>query len=84
MIINGATKDIGKAAILAVTRARGMEVAGAVDSHFIGQDAGKVLTFPFCFIFCLLSLVLVDEFWLCVCLRYVDWMSLWRFLLSMI
>ena len=51
MIINGATKDIGKAAILAVTRARGMEVAGAVDSQFIGQDAGKVLTFPFCFIF---------------------------------
>ncbi|XP_039146730.1 dihydrodipicolinate reductase-like protein CRR1, chloroplastic [Dioscorea cayenensis subsp. rotundata] len=42
VIINGATKDIGKAAILAVTRARGMEVAGAVDSHFIGQDAGKI------------------------------------------
>ncbi|KAM0950285.1 putative 4-hydroxy-tetrahydrodipicolinate reductase [Dioscorea sansibarensis] len=42
VIINGATKDIGKAAILAVTRARGMEVAGAVDSQFIGQDAGKI------------------------------------------
>ncbi|KAH7653668.1 Dihydrodipicolinate reductase protein [Dioscorea alata] len=42
VIINGATKDIGKAAILAVTRARGMEVAGAVDSQFIGQDAGKL------------------------------------------
>ncbi|KAJ0974565.1 hypothetical protein J5N97_016530 [Dioscorea zingiberensis] len=42
VVINGATKDIGKAAILAVSRARGMEVAGAVDSQFVGQDAGKI------------------------------------------
>ncbi|XP_077245053.1 dihydrodipicolinate reductase-like protein CRR1, chloroplastic isoform X1 [Tasmannia lanceolata] len=42
VIINGATKEIGKAAIVAVTKARGMEVAGAVDSHLVGQDAGKV------------------------------------------
>ncbi|ERN19362.1 dihydrodipicolinate reductase-like protein CRR1, chloroplastic [Amborella trichopoda] len=42
VIINGATKEIGKAAIVAVTKARGMEVAGAVDTVLIGQDAGKV------------------------------------------
>lgn len=43
VVINGISKDIGRAAILAVTRARGMEVAGAIDSQFIGQDAGQVL-----------------------------------------
>ncbi|KAF9617185.1 hypothetical protein IFM89_035067 [Coptis chinensis] len=42
VVINGATKDIGKAAILAVTKARGMEIAGAVDSHLVGQDIGMV------------------------------------------
>ncbi|RZC59031.1 hypothetical protein C5167_006337 [Papaver somniferum] len=41
VVINGATKEIGRAAVLAVTKARGMEVAGAVDSHFIGEDIGK-------------------------------------------
>lgn len=43
VVINGATKEIGKAAIVAVTRARGMEVAGAIDTNLVGQDAGKVL-----------------------------------------
>lgn len=42
VIINGAAKEIGRAAVVAVTRARGMEVAGAVDSHFVGEDIGKV------------------------------------------
>lgn len=42
VVINGATKEIGKAAILAVTRARGMEVAGAIDTNLVGQDAGKI------------------------------------------
>lgn len=42
MIVNGAAKEIGRAAVLAVTKARGMEVAGAVDSHFVGEDIGKV------------------------------------------
>ena len=42
MVINGAAKEIGRAAVIAVTRARGMEVAGAVDSHFVGEDIGKV------------------------------------------
>lgn len=43
VVINGISKDIGRAAILAVTRARGMELAGAVDSQLVGQDAGQVL-----------------------------------------
>lgn len=43
MIINGAAKEIGRAAVLAVTKARGMEVAGAVDSYLIGQDIGMVI-----------------------------------------
>lgn len=42
-MVNGATKDIGKAAIAAVTRARGMEIAGAVDNRYVGEDAGIVL-----------------------------------------
>lgn len=42
VIINGAAKEIGRAAVIAVTKARGMEVAGAVDSNFVGQDIGQV------------------------------------------
>lgn len=42
-MINGAAKEIGKAAIVAISKARGMEVAGAVDSVLVGQDVGKVL-----------------------------------------
>ncbi|RRT83457.1 hypothetical protein B296_00011974 [Ensete ventricosum] len=43
VVINGATKEIGKAAIVAVTKARGMEIAGAVDTNLVGHDAGTVL-----------------------------------------
>ncbi|KAJ0477102.1 putative 4-hydroxy-tetrahydrodipicolinate reductase [Helianthus annuus] len=42
VVINGAAKEIGMAAVLAVTKSRGMELAGAVDSHLVGQDIGKV------------------------------------------
>ncbi|XP_074367781.1 dihydrodipicolinate reductase-like protein CRR1, chloroplastic isoform X2 [Apium graveolens] len=42
VVINGAAKEIGRAAVIAVTKARGMEVAGAVDTHLVGQDIGKV------------------------------------------
>lgn len=42
VIINGAAKEIGRAAAIAVTRARGLELAGAVDSRFVGEDIGKV------------------------------------------
>ncbi|KVI04760.1 Dihydrodipicolinate reductase, bacterial/plant [Cynara cardunculus var. scolymus] len=35
VVINGAAKEIGMAAVMAVTKARGMEVAGAVDSHLV-------------------------------------------------
>ncbi|KAJ1693436.1 hypothetical protein LUZ63_010134 [Rhynchospora breviuscula] len=42
VVINGINKAIGKAAILAVTRARGMELAGAIDSQLVGQDAGQI------------------------------------------
>ena len=53
MVIVGATKEIGRAAIAAVSRARGMELAGAIDTQCIGQDAGEVLayfhrSFPLC------------------------------------
>uniref|UniRef100_A0A803PXR7 Uncharacterized protein n=1 Tax=Cannabis sativa TaxID=3483 RepID=A0A803PXR7_CANSA len=41
VIINGAAKEIGRAAVIAVTKARGMEVAGAVDSYLVGEDIGK-------------------------------------------
>lgn len=44
--MNGAAKEIGRAAVIAVTRARGMEVAGAVDSHLVGEDIGKVWFSP--------------------------------------
>ncbi|KAG6383185.1 hypothetical protein SASPL_157071 [Salvia splendens] len=42
VIINGAAKEIGRAAVVAVTNARGMEIVGAVDSHLVGQDIGKL------------------------------------------
>ncbi|XP_038709703.1 dihydrodipicolinate reductase-like protein CRR1, chloroplastic isoform X2 [Tripterygium wilfordii] len=42
VVINGAAKEIGKAAVVAVNKARGMEVAGAVDVHLVGHDIGKV------------------------------------------
>ncbi|CAI0404231.1 unnamed protein product [Linum tenue] len=42
VVINGAAKEIGRAAVLAVTKARGMEVAGAVDKQFVGEDIGKL------------------------------------------
>ncbi|XP_074319647.1 dihydrodipicolinate reductase-like protein CRR1, chloroplastic [Silene latifolia] len=42
VIVNGAAKEIGRAAVIAVTRARGMEVVGAVDNYFVGEDIGKV------------------------------------------
>ncbi|XP_055825391.1 dihydrodipicolinate reductase-like protein CRR1, chloroplastic isoform X2 [Solanum dulcamara] len=41
VIINGAAKEIGRAAVIAVTKARGIELAGAVDSNFVGQDIGQ-------------------------------------------
>ena len=44
-MINGAAKEIGRAAVVAVTKARGMELAGAVDSYHVGQDIGTVFTF---------------------------------------
>jgi len=47
-VINGATKEIGKAAVVAVTKARGMEVAGAVDTCHIGEDIGKVFFCLWC------------------------------------
>lgn len=43
VVIVGATKEIGRTAVLAVTKARGMELAGAIDSQCIGEDAGQVL-----------------------------------------
>ncbi|XP_039025484.1 dihydrodipicolinate reductase-like protein CRR1, chloroplastic [Hibiscus syriacus] len=42
VVINGAAKEIGRAEVIAVTKARGMEVAGAVDSYFVGEDTRKV------------------------------------------
>lgn len=42
VIINGAAKEIGRAAVVAVTKARGMDLAGAVDNHFLGEDIGLV------------------------------------------
>ncbi|KAK2985101.1 hypothetical protein RJ640_022979 [Escallonia rubra] len=42
VVINGAAKEIGRAAVVAVSKARGMEVAGAVDSYLVGEDIGKV------------------------------------------
>ncbi|KAF4366754.1 hypothetical protein F8388_020116, partial [Cannabis sativa] len=45
VIINGAAKEIGRAAVIAVTKARGMEVAGAVDSYLV-CDMEKPLEIP--------------------------------------
>ena len=44
VVVNGAGTPLGRAAIRAITAARGMEVAAAVDSSatLAGQDAGEV------------------------------------------
>ncbi|MED6143407.1 Dipeptidyl aminopeptidase BIII [Stylosanthes scabra] len=42
VVINGAAKEIGRAAVIAVTKARGMELAGAVDTYHVGEDIGQV------------------------------------------
>ncbi|XP_057736302.1 dihydrodipicolinate reductase-like protein CRR1, chloroplastic isoform X1 [Arachis stenosperma] len=42
VVINGASKEIGRAAVEAVTKARGMELAGAVDICHVGEDIGQV------------------------------------------
>ncbi|MED6174196.1 Dipeptidyl aminopeptidase BIII [Stylosanthes scabra] len=42
VVINGAAKEIGRAAVAAVTKARGMELAGAVDTYHVGEDIGQV------------------------------------------
>ncbi|GKC10093.1 dihydrodipicolinate reductase-like protein CRR1, chloroplastic isoform X1, partial [Tanacetum coccineum] len=39
---NGAAKEIGMAVVSAITKSRGMEVTGAVDSYLVGEDIGKV------------------------------------------
>ncbi|KAL1296363.1 dihydrodipicolinate reductase-like protein CRR1, chloroplastic isoform X2 [Arachis ipaensis] len=41
VVINGAAKEIGRAAVEAVTKARGMELAGAVDTCHVGEDIGQ-------------------------------------------
>ena len=43
MVVNGAGSEVGKAAIAAIHKARGMQLAGAVDSIFQGKDAGEVM-----------------------------------------
>jgi chloroplast NAD(P)H dehydrogenase len=42
VVINGAAKEVGRAAVLAVTKARGMEVSGAIDTQHVGEDIGQV------------------------------------------
>ncbi|XP_024359335.1 dihydrodipicolinate reductase-like protein CRR1, chloroplastic isoform X2 [Physcomitrium patens] len=42
VVVNGAGSELGKAAVAAIHKARGMEVAGALDSKYQGQDAGEV------------------------------------------
>ncbi|XP_057868606.2 dihydrodipicolinate reductase-like protein CRR1, chloroplastic isoform X1 [Cryptomeria japonica] len=42
VIVNGAGKDIGRAAIAAISKARGMELAGAIDPLLVGMDAGEI------------------------------------------
>ena len=45
VVINGATKEMGKAAVVAVTKACRMEVAGAVDTCHIRENIGKIFYF---------------------------------------
>ncbi|KAG6554447.1 hypothetical protein Mapa_003825 [Marchantia paleacea] len=42
VVVSGAGRELGRAAIVAIQKARGMEVAGAVDVQFVGRDAGEV------------------------------------------
>ena len=75
MVINGATKDIGTAVIVAVSKARGMELAGAIDNRLVGQDAGEVSLSNLCslWIFMILRLLILAV------RRYVVWKRHWKF-----
>ncbi|KAI5070269.1 hypothetical protein GOP47_0014612 [Adiantum capillus-veneris] len=42
VVVNGACTPLGKAAISAITKARGMEIGGAIDTFHAGMDAGEV------------------------------------------
>ncbi|KAG5059543.1 hypothetical protein JHK87_000572 [Glycine soja] len=42
VVINGATKEIGKVAVVAVTKACRIEVAGTMDTCHIGENIGKI------------------------------------------
>eukprot|EP00899_Mesostigma_viride_P018523 jgi/Mesvir1/26672/Mv20456-RA.1 len=42
VIVNGAAGKMGREAIRAVTKSRGMEVFGAVDKVHVGEDAGEL------------------------------------------
>ncbi|KAL3685935.1 hypothetical protein R1sor_003957 [Riccia sorocarpa] len=42
VVVNGAAGELGRTAIAAISKARGMEVAGAVDVQEVGRDAGEV------------------------------------------
>ncbi|GKA64993.1 hypothetical protein Tco_0764700 [Tanacetum coccineum] len=47
VLINGTAKEIGMAVVLAVTKSRDMEVAGAVDSYLVGEDLGKEMVWSY-------------------------------------
>ncbi|XP_044371818.1 uncharacterized protein [Triticum aestivum] len=68
VVIVGATKKMGRAAVTAVSRARGMVLAGATDTQCIGMDAGQVRA-------CLLT---TRSHVLCLCCSspVVSWYSL--------
>mmetsp|Transcript_10411 Transcript_10411/g.33644 ORF Transcript_10411/g.33644 Transcript_10411/m.33644 type:complete len:274 (+) Transcript_10411:124-945(+) len=42
VIVNGAAGRMGRAAVAAITKARGLELAGAIDVRQVGEDSGEV------------------------------------------
>ncbi|KAL3679338.1 hypothetical protein R1sor_022294 [Riccia sorocarpa] len=42
VVVHGAAGELGRTAIAAISKARGTEVAGAVDVQEVGRDAGEV------------------------------------------
>ena len=42
VIVNGAAGRMGRATVAAITKARGLELAGAIDVRRVGEDSGEV------------------------------------------
>lgn len=76
--MNGVGSELGKAAVAAIHKARGMELAGALDRKFQGQDAGEVIGFYYLRYQCCTIGLLIPKFNVNVVCRLQDLKKHWK------